>query len=67
MIDNKQFFCLVLFVKHYEEVLTQKSVDKTLPFDHSNESEHEVAFHLLMFIISYKVVKCLVHGSKISF
>ena len=37
-------------------LLTSKSVDKTLVYDHSNESYFKQYFHALLFITLYKVV-----------
>ena len=47
---------VVLFIMLYKVVLTFKSVDETLVFDHSLMKAIEQYFHVVLFIILYKVV-----------
>ena len=54
----EQYFPVVLFIRLYKMILTFKSVDKILKYDHSNKSQLSsiLYFSLVLFIILYKVV-----------
>ena len=56
MKATEQYFHLVLFIMLYKVVLTFKSVDLTLAYDHSNESYWAV--------LSCGTVYYALHGSS---
>ena len=58
----EQYFHMVLIML-YKVVLAFKSVDKTLVCDQLNESFWEY-FHMVLFIMLYKVVPTLKSGWK---
>ena len=51
----EQYVLVVLFIMPYKVVLTFKSADKSLAYDHSNESNW-AHFHVVLLIMLYKVV-----------
>jgi len=52
----EQYFHEVLLIMLYKVVLTFKSVDETLVYDHSNEQAIKQRLHVVLFIILHKVV-----------
>ena len=56
----EQYFHVVLFIITYKVVLSFKSVDETLVFDHSMEAIEQY-FHVVLFIMLYKVFLILLH------
>ena len=48
MKDIKQCFNVVLFIALFKEIITSKSVDKTLVCDHSRMKAIEQYFHVVL-------------------